>query len=274
MNKIKFSVLMSVYKNDTPENVKVAIDSILNQTLQPNQFVIMVDGKIPSKLEKMLDEVCEKNNIIELHKRDKNLGLGLTLNEGIKYCKYDYIARMDSDDYSYPYRFEEEIEYLSKHPEVDIVGSSIEEYDETLNTKLAERVVPESDADIKQYMKKRNGMNHVTAIYKKQSVIEVGSYENYMYFEDYFLWCKMIKNNCQFYNIQKPLMKIRAGDDMAKRRGGLYYSKCIIKFENKIKEMGIINSYIYIYNLIIRLLVANVPNNLRSMLYKKKLRGK
>ena len=196
MNKIKFSVLMSVYKNDTPENVKVAIDSILNQTLQPNQFVIMVDGKIPSKLEKMLDEVCEKNNIIELHKRDKNLGLGLTLNEGIKYCKYDYIARMDSDDYSYPYRFEEEIEYLSKHPEVDIVGSAIEEYDETLNTKLAERVVPESDADIKQYMKKRNGMNHVTAIYKKQSVIEVGSYENYMYFEDYFLWCKMIKNNC------------------------------------------------------------------------------
>ena len=132
--------------------------------------------------------------------------------------------------------------------------------------------MPEFDKKIKKYMKKRNGVNHVTVIYKKQSVLNAGSYEDCLYFEDYYLWCKMIKNGCKFYNIQESLMKIRAGFDMAKRRGGLSYSKYIINFENKIYKIGIINKFEYIFNLFIRLSVANIPNSFRTILYKKQLR--
>ena len=271
-NKIKFSVLMSVYKNDKPEYVKIAIDSLLNQTIIPNQIVIIEDGKVAKDLDSLLDNYAKKNNIIELHKREKNIGLGLTLNEGLNYCKYDYIARMDADDYSAPNRFEKEIEYIETHPETDVVGCLIEEYDEQLNTILATRTVPEKDEDIKKYMKKRNGINHVTVIYKKDSALKAGSYEDCPYFEDYYLWCKMIKNNCKFYNIQEALMKIRAGFDMAKRRGGLSYGKHIINFEKKIRNLGIISPTDYIINLAIRLTVAIMPNFVRTYLYKKQLR--
>ncbi len=272
MKKIKFSVLMSVYKNDKSEDVQVAIDSLLNQTLLPNQIVILEDGKISKKLDDLLENYSKKHKIIEIYKRKQNLGLGLTLNEGLNYCKYDYVARMDADDYSYPNRFEEEIRYLESHPDIDVVGCNIDEYDENLSKKLAVRVVPEFDKKIKKYMKKRNGVNHVTVIYKKQSVLNAGSYEDCLYFEDYYLWCKMIKNGCKFYNIQESLMKIRAGFDMAKRRGGLSYSKYIINFENKIYKIGIINKFEYIFNLFIRLSVANIPNSFRTILYKKQLR--
>ena len=270
--KIKFSVLMSVYKNDKPEYVKIAIDSLLTQTTLPSQIVIIEDGKVSNELDSLLDNYAKENKTIEIHKRKQNIGLGLTLNEGLNYCKYDYIARMDADDYSMPTRFEKEIEYIRKHPEIDVVGCLIEEYDEQMTDKLATRVVPEKDEDIKKYMKKRNGINHVTVIYKKDAVIKAGSYEDCPYFEDYYLWCKMIKNGCKFYNIQEVLMKIRAGFDMTKRRGGITYSKHIINFEKKIKSLGIINQIDYIVNLAIRLTVAMIPNSMRLFLYKKQLR--
>lgn len=272
VNKIKFSVLMSVYKNDKPEYIKVAVDSLLNQTVLPSQIVIIEDGKVSNDLDNLLENYAKENKIIEIHKREQNIGLGLTLNEGLNYCKYDYVARMDADDYSKPTRFEKEIAYIKKHPEVDVVGCLIEEYDEQLNNKLATRTVPEKDEDIKKYMKKRNGINHVTVIYKKDSVLKAGSYEDCPYFEDYYLWCKMIKKGCKFYNIQEELMKIRAGFDMAKRRGGLSYSKHIINFEKKIRSLGIISRADYIINLAIRLTVAIMPNSLRTFLYKKQLR--
>lgn len=272
MKKIKFSVLMSIYKNDKVSEVRVAIDSLLNQTLLPNQIVIMEDGKVSKKLDDLLESYVKNNKIIEIYKRDKNLGLGLTLNEGLNYCKFDYVARMDSDDYCYPNRFEREIDYILNHPEVDVVGCNIEEYDEKLKNKLAMRVVPEHDNEIKKYMKKRNGINHMTVIYRKDSVLKAGSYEDCLYFEDYYLWCKMIKNGCYFYNFQEPLMKVRAGFDMTKRRGGFSYNKCILNFENKIYKIGIINRFEYMCNLIVRISVANIPNFLRAILYKKKLR--
>lgn len=273
MKKIEFSVLMSVYKNDTPENVKVAIDSILNQTLQPNQFVIMVDGKIPSKLEKMLDEVCEKNSIIELHKRDKNLGLGLTLNEGIKYCKYDYIARMDSDDISLPNRFEKQIEFIRNNPSYDVIGGNIVEFDDLTNKDISNRNVPEKHDDIVKYSKKRNPVNHVSVVFLKSSVLSAGSYQDCMYFEDYYLWMRMIKSGFKFYNVQENLVRVRAGLNFSSRRGSLKYIKYIINFENKIFGLGLITIPTYIYNVFVRCIVSLMPNKLRYYLYQKKLRS-
>lgn len=272
MNKIQFSVLMSVYKNDKPDFLKIAIDSILNQTLRPNQFVIMVDGPISEDLKNVLLDYEKKDKIIELHFRDKNLGLGLTLNEGLNYCKYDYIARMDADDYCYFDRFEKQISVLENNNEIDVVGCNIAEYDEELKIKLASRVVPEKHNDIEKYMKSRNGVNHVTVIFKKEAVLNSGNYEDCPYFEDYYLWCKMINNGYKFYNIQEELMKIRAGVGMVQRRGGKSYCKHIINFEKKIKLLGMINNLEYLKNVFIRTTIALLPGNIRASVYEKRLR--
>ena len=271
---IKFSCLMSVYKNDKPEYVALAIDSILNQTLKPNQYVIVVDGPISDELKALLLDYEKKDEIIELHFREKNLGLVLTLNEGLGYCKYEYVARMDADDYSLPDRFEKQIEYLSKNPEIAVIGSNVTEYDEELNNISSHKCVPETDAEIKEYVKKRNPINHPTAIINKNKVIEVGGYEDYPFFEDYYLWAKLIANGYKFYNIQEDLYKFRGGEAMYGRRGGKKYLTCIKKMEKGLLKLGLITKKEYYINITKRYIVALIPNKMRTILYKLLLRKK
>ena len=271
MKKIKFSVLMSVYKNDFPEYVDKAINSVLAQTLLPNQFVIMVDGPISNKLNQCLKEY-EKNDLFDIYYRKENKGLGITLNEGLLKCKYDYVARMDADDESMPDRFEKQIDFLRNHLEIDCVGSNMLEYDENMNHIVSQKKVPETSEEIYQYLKKRNPMNHPTVIYKKEKVLEVNSYEDYPFFEDYYLWAKMISHGSKFYNIQENLYKFRAGSSMIKRRGGKKYLASIKKLERGLLCLGIINKRIYVSNISKRYFIALLPSSLRGVIYKVVLR--
>lgn len=271
MSKIKFSVLMSVYKNDNVDDVKDSIESLLNQTLMPDQIVIVADGPVSLELMDLLKHY-EKNNIFDIHYRDKNIGLGLTLNEGLNYCKYDLVARMDADDICHQDRFEKQIGIFKNDKNIDLIGSNVDEYDEYMDKKLAIKKVPETDIEIKKYIKKRNPFNHMSVMYKKNKVLEAGSYLDCPLFEDYYLWCRMAKINCNFYNIQEPLMNVRTGLSMINRRGGFKYLKSIINFEKKLFELKFINLHVFIFNILSRTFVALIPNKLRYLIYKKILR--
>lgn len=268
----KFSVLMSVYKNDKAEEVEYAINSLLVQTVMPSQIVIVQDGILAEEVYCLLDKYKKNNGLFTFVELKENVGLGNALNIGLKYCKYEYIARMDSDDFSLSNRFEKQIGFLKKHPEVDVLGGYIEEFDELLQDKLAIRAVPISSEEIKKGMKTRNAMNHVTVIYKKSKVIEAGNYKDCLYFEDYYLWCRMLNAGMIFHNLDDILVNVRTGSEMYKRRGGATYNKSITSFEKKIYKLGFINLYQYCKNISIRLVVSNMPNTLRSLIYKKKLR--
>ena len=273
-SNIKFSVLMSVYSKEKAEYLKMAIDSIVNQTLQPNEFIIVEDGNLTEELNECLDNYVLKYNYIKLIKLDQNVGLGRALNEGLKHCKYDYVARMDSDDISMLDRFEKQIKYLEENPLCDVVGGNIIEFDSCNNEDISRRIVPVDDKAIYNYLKKRNPMNHVTVIFKKSSVLECGSYRDCPYFEDYYLWCRMIKAGYKFHNLDSVLVNVRTGEGMYQRRGGKAYNDAVTGFQKKILKLGTINRFQYLRNLAIRLCVANMPNSLRGYLYKTKLRSK
>lgn len=270
--KFKFSVLMSVYKNDKADEVENAIASLLMQTVLPSQIVIVQDGSLSREVDNLLQEYRKNAELFTFVELKENVGLGNALNIGLNYCNYEYVARMDSDDFSLPDRFEKQMSYLKLHPEVDVLGGYIEEYDERLEKSLAIRQVPISLKEIRKVMKTRNGMNHVTVIYKKSKVMEAGNYKDCLYFEDYYLWCRMLKEGMIFHNLNDILVNVRTGNEMYKRRGGMTYSKSIINFEKKIQKINYINIYEYWKNITIRLIVSNMPNGFRSIIYKKKLR--
>ena len=234
MEKIKFSVLMSVYYKDKKEYLKIAIDSILNQTLLPNEFIIVEDGTLNEDVEQLLNEYENKNKLIKIIRFKQNRGLGAVLRDGIEYCKYEYIARMDADDFSLPNRFQEQVDYLNKHPNIDLLGGYIAEYNEELNEQISVRKVPLKNNEIKKYIKKRNPFNHPTVIFRKEAVLNCGNYEQMLYFEDYYLWCKMFCDGCVIENIDKILLNFRAGKSMYRRRGNFKYAKAIINFEKNI----------------------------------------
>lgn len=272
MNEIKFSVLMSIYYKEKSDNLKLALESLINQTLKPDEIVLVEDGALTKELDELIAFYENNYKFIKVLRLQKNVGLGNALNEGLKYCKYDYVARMDSDDISVENRFEKQISYLKFNKDVDALGGYIMEFDEISYNDISLRKVPLEQEDIEKYLIKRNPMNHVTVIFKKDSVIRVGGYKDCPYFEDYFLWSRMISNNMNLRNISDILVKVRAGLKMSNRRGNIKYIKHIINFENELLKLRLINIKEYIYNCIIRSIVSLLPNKLRYFLYQRRLR--
>ena len=208
----EYSVLMSVYHKERPEYLKQAIESIQVQSLSTNDFVLVCDGPLNDELDAVIQtkqlEMGENLNVVRLA---KNGGLGNALNEGIKHCKNELVARMDSDDIAYPDRCEKQIAVFNTHSEVSICSGIVEEFTTDPNTVDTKRVPPETNAEIVEFAKKRNPFNHPCVMYKKSAVEAVGSYQDFYLLEDYYLWLRMLMSGYQGYNIQEPLLHMRAG---------------------------------------------------------------
>lgn len=268
-----YSVLMSVYYKEKPEFLNQAIESIQSQTLPTDDFVLVCDGPLNKELDAVIavkqQEMGTSLNVIRLI---KNGGLGNALNEGIKHCKHELVARMDSDDIAYPNRCEKQVGVFNTHTEVSICSGIVEEFTIDPNIVDAKRVPPESNTKILEFAKKRNPFNHPCVMYKKSAVEAVGSYQDFYLLEDYYLWLRMLMSGYQGYNIQEPLLHMRAGSDMYLRRAGWKYAKTQAKLFKFMKNSGFIGKGQYIKSCLIRSGSALAPNWLRKFMFEKVLR--
>lgn len=268
-----YSVLMSVYHKEKTEYLRQAIESIQAQTLSTNDFVLVCDGPLNEPLDSVIaakqQEMGESLNVVRLA---KNGGLGNALNEGIKHCKNELVARMDSDDIAYPDRCEKQIAVFNIHSEVSICSGIVEEFTTDPHTVDTRRVPPETNAEIVEFAKKRNPFNHPCVMYKKSAVEAVGSYQDFYLLEDYYLWLRMLMAGYQGYNIQEPLLHMRAGSDMYLRRAGWKYAKTQAKLFKFMKQQGFIGEGQYIKSCVIRSGSALAPNWLRKFMFERVLR--
>ena len=268
-----YSVLMSVYHREKPEYLKQSIESIQAQTLSTNDFVLVCDGPLNEQLDSVIatkqQEMGESLNVVRLA---KNGGLGNALNEGIKHCKNELVARMDSDDIAYPNRCEKQIAVFNTHPEVSICSGIVEEFTTDPNTVDTKRVPPETNAEIVEFAKKRNPFNHPCVMYKKSAVEAVGSYQDFYLLEDYYLWLRMLMAGDQGYNIQESLLHMRAGSDMYLRRAGWKYAKTQAKLFKFMKDENFIGNAQYIKSCVIRSGSSLAPNWLRKLMFERVLR--
>lgn len=270
----KFSVLMSIYKNEKPEYLKQALDSILNQTLLPDEILIVKDGLLTPKLDKTLDEYAAKNKIIKFLVFEKNRGLGLALKDGVLACKNEIIARMDTDDIAKSERFEKQIEYLNNNPQIALLGTWVTEFSVNESKPDSVTKLPCTHEEIKKFSKKRNPFRHMTVILKKSAVVDSGNYRDFLWFEDYDLWVRMLQKGYKAANMPEYLVNVRADKNMFDRRGGVRYLKQEIKFEKYLLKINFINTYQFVINLFIRSIVRLLPNNVRSIFYNIMLRNK
>ena len=125
----EYSALMSVYHKEKPEYLKQAIESIQAQTLLTDDFVLVCDGPLNDALDGVISaKQQEMGTVLNVVRLTKNGGLGNALNEGIKHCKNELIARMDNDDIAYPDRCEKQLAVFDEHPEVSICSGIVEEF--------------------------------------------------------------------------------------------------------------------------------------------------
>lgn len=268
-----YSVLMSVYYREKPEFLNQAIESIQSQTLPTDDFVLVCDGPLNEELDSIIAvkqrEMGTSLNVVRLA---KNGGLGNSLNEGIKHCKNELVARMDSDDIAYPDRCEKQLAVFDIHPEVSICSGIVEEFTTNPQVVDTKRVPPETNEEIIEFAKKRNPFNHPCVMYKKTAVEAVGSYRDFYLLEDYYLWLRMLMAGYQGYNIQEPLLHMRAGSDMYKRRAGWKYAKTQVRLFRYMRNQGFIGNGQYIKSCVIRSGSALAPNWLRMFMFEKVLR--
>lgn len=270
-----YSVLMSVYHKEKPEYLRESMESIYNQTVPTDNFVLVCDGPLNPSLDDVIAEMQKKfGSRLYVHRLAKNGGLGNALNEGMKYCRHELIARMDSDDVSNNDRCEKEIGIFEDHPEVSIVSGVIEEFVGDISHIQSRRVVPEKQKEIIAFAKKRNPFNHPCVMYRKSAVEAAGGYQDFYLLEDYYLWIRMLQKGFIGYNIQTPILWMRAGSDMYKRRGGWKYVQSQIQLFKYMKDTGFISFGDYIMQAGIRMCAAMVPNALRKIIFQNALRNR
>ncbi|MEZ8358963.1 glycosyltransferase [Vibrio splendidus] len=219
---VNFSVLMSLYNAESSGNLDSCLNSLFNQTHQADEIVIVYDGPINIKLRGVVDSWKGKLPIVT-HEIKENIGLGKALNFGLNKCAFELVARMDTDDIAFPYRFEKQISQFIKNPKLDICGSSIDEFSEDETVILSSRNPPIEHNDIKKNCLLKNPFNHMTVMYKKSKVLEAGSYMHLPWMEDWYLWLRMLSIGSVTYNISQSLVLARTGEAMISRRSGFKY---------------------------------------------------
>lgn len=267
-----FSVLLSLYYKESPDFLYQSLASIFDQTAIPTEVVLVKDGSLTGELEKILLGYQQKYSSLKIIPLPQNQGLGRALNEGLKHCTYDIVARMDTDDIAKPDRFEKQVSFLDIHPEIDVVSSWIDEFEDTIENVLSVRKLPETSEELFQYGKSRCPVNHPVVIFRKSAVLQSGGYLHFPLFEDYYLWVRMLMNGSKFYNIQESLLYFRTSPDMFRRRGGLKYTLTEFKLQYSFYRLGYIDLCQMLKNDVVRAVVRLIPNNLRRVIYQKVLR--
>lgn len=270
----KLSVSMCVYGGDNPEYFDTAIESIVNQTVLPSEIVLTVDGPIPQTIEAVIEKYRDSLSQTNIHFQvvylEKNMGHGEARRICFEHCNCDLIALMDADDLSVPDRFEKQLAVFEKNPDLSIVGGNIHEFIGTPDNRVGKRIVPETDAEIKAYMKKRCPMNQMTVMFRKEAVQKAGGYLDWYCDEDYYLWIRMALSGCQFANVPENLVNVRVGEEMYQRRGGWKYFCSEAKLQGFMLERGMIGIPRYILNVAQRLVLqVLMPNKLRGFIFQK-----
>lgn len=265
------SVLLSLYYKESPTALRQSLDSIFNQSIFPTEIILVKDGPLTPELEEVLKEYSKHSNL-KIVPLKENQGLGKALNEGLKHCSYDIVARMDTDDIAKPDRFEKQLKVFQEHPKIDVVGSWIDEFEGEPTHVISTRKLPGNHKDIYLYAQKRNPLNHPVVMFKKQAVMAAGGYQHFPLFEDYYLWVRMLLNGAKFHNIQESLLYFRFSPDMFKRRGGFKYACTEAKFQWRIHQLGFISLPKTCLNICIRFGTRIIPNGFRSWIYKNILR--
>ena len=272
-SEMTYSVLMSVYGRENPKFFRQSIESMLVQTLPFSDFVLVCDGPLSQELNEVItwaqEKMGEKLQIIRIR---ENKGLGNALRIGVPKCRCSVIARMDSDDISRPDRCERQFRIIERDG-YDLVSGTLQEFTSKPGDMDRLRVLPRTSEEILQYAKKRNPFNHPCMMFRKESVLHAGNYQDFPGFEDYYLWIRMLRKGCKGYNVQEVILDMRTGNGMYDRRGGKEYLHWVLRFQRYLYRRNFITRKEYIKNCLVRTGVGMIPGGAREKFYHIFLRN-
>lgn len=243
MKMKKISVLMSLYEKERVDFLALCLESLMKQTRQPDEVVIVYDGFVNDALKDTVNAYCQHLPIIKVC-LEKNSGLAIALNEGLKHCTGDLIARMDTDDICLNERLEKQEEYIVTQG-LDIVGTAAVVVD--LDGKITGvRKNPTTHADIVDKLW-CNPLIHPSVMFVKSSIDRIGAYDHSLRRrQDYDLWFRAASHGLKFGNLQEKLIKYRFDQHtLQKQSPKLAWQQGMIGFKGSMScKLGVIKSVV------------------------------
>ena len=219
------SVLMCVY-NETEYELRCSIESILAQSFDDFEFIIILDNPNNDLLLNVIYEYEKSDDRIRLLINSYNMGLIASLNKGLLEAKGDYVARMDADDISSRNRLLLQKEYLDSHKDISVVFGNAIYIDETGN--IIKKNLKLDDANIRKIMRIRNCVIHPCTMFRKKNVLDLGGYREVFSVEDYDLWTRLLINGNDIGVIDKYLLKYRVrGNGISQKNA--YIQRVLVK---------------------------------------------
>jgi len=264
-----FSLLMSVWGGDDPRYLETAFRSVVqDQTLPPDDVVLVQDGPVPSLLAETITGLIHESPVpTTLLALADNVGLGQALDQGMAACAHDIVARMDADDIALPHRFEVQVPMIAAG--VDLLGSSLLEFGDGPDDIVGRRVPPITADDIIAYSRFHQPFHHPTVVYRRSAVQAAGGYRHLALMEDYLLFAKMIKRGVRVANVAEPLVLYRVGAGAYARRGGVAVLKSELALQRRMHEMGFTSRPQFARNVVVRGGYRLVPEAIRKAAYRR-----
>ena len=262
-----FSLLISVYDGDRPDYLRRALRSAVDdQTVRPDQVIIVRDGPVRDELASCLDELTAASPVpVTLVPLEGHAGLGPALDQGLAASRHDIVARMDADDLAMPHRFEVQLPLIA---DADIVGAGLLEFVTDTDHIVGRRVPPTDPGQIARYARLHDPFNHPTVIYRRQAVMTAGGYGDLPLMEDYALFTRMLMTGARAVNVAEPLVFYRVGATAFKRRGGTGLLRSELRLQREFLRSGFISPAGYVRNVAIRGSYRLVPWQLRRAAYR------
>ena len=262
-----FTLLVSVYDGDQPDHVRRAMRSAVgDQTVRPDQVVIVRDGPVRDELAACLDEVTRGCPVpVTFVPLPANGGLGPALDRGLAESWFDVVARMDADDVALPHRFEVQLPLMEN---ADIVGAGLLEFVQDTDNIVGQRVPPIDPGQIRRYARMHDPFNHPTVVYRRSAVAAAGGYGAFPLMEDYALFARMLAGGARALNVAEPLVFYRVGVEAYRRRGGLDLLRSELRLQREFRRRGFTTRAEYLRNAAIRGGYRLIPWWLRRAVYR------
>jgi len=262
-----FSLLIPVYDGDRPDHIRRAMRSAVgDQTVRPDQVVIVRDGPVRDELARCLDELVTASPVpVTFVPLLHNVGLGPALDRGLDASWFDVVARMDADDVAMPHRFEVEMPLIQ---DADIVGAGLLEFVDDTDDIVGQRVPPTGPGRIQRYARMHDPFNHPTVVYRRAAVLAAGGYGDLPLMEDYALFARMLAGGARAVNVAEPLVYYRVGAKAFKRRGGGELLRSELRLQRDFRRRGFTSPAEYARNVVVRGGYRLIPWWFRRALYR------
>ena len=268
-----YSVLMSVYHKENPLFFAEAIQSMVDQTVCTDDFVIVCDGPLTAELDAVLEgyrtRYPEIFNIVRL---PENVGIGAAANIGLRHCKNALVAKMDSDDISEPFRCERQLEMFEKDPRLSIVGGYIQEFDQNPGNPFDVRQVPLTNEAIRKFARRRQPFNNQTVMYRRDAVMAVGGYRSLRRCEDYDVFLRLLNNDHYAGNLPETLVKVRVNAQAISRRASWSTLRGVVISRGYALKVGYSSLLDFLICVGGELVILICPGCVQRFIYKKYLR--